>query len=156
MDSFNLPIYIPTKVELGSLIERNLCFSIERMEPLVRPARTGMAPSSVLVQRAISSFRAAMEEVIAGHFGNDIIDELFDRLTKKVVDQSSSFSSQSTDKRLLDLYVLLDQAQTRLIYHYGLFFSSFFFFVGGCWNYICKSFTSNAYQMQRDININVC
>jgi hypothetical protein len=107
MDSFNLPIYIPTKVELGSLIERNLCFSIERMEPLVRPARTGMAPSSVLVQRAISSFRAAMEEVIARHFGNDIIDELFDRLMKKVVDQSSSISSQSTDKRLLDLYVLL-------------------------------------------------
>jgi hypothetical protein len=79
VDSFNLPLYIPTRLELGTLIERNLCFSIERMEPLARPARNEMAPS-VLFQRAISCFRAAFEELIAGHFGNDMIDELFDRL----------------------------------------------------------------------------
>lgn len=105
VDSFNLPLYNPTKQELGSLIERNVCFSIERTEPLATPARNiiGMAPSE-LVQTAISCYRAALEQVIAGHFGNHMIDELFNRLKKKFVD---SFSSQSTGKQILELYVLL-------------------------------------------------
>lgn len=73
------------------------------MEPLVRPARKGIAPS---VEMAILGFRAAYQEIIAGHFGDDMIDELFDRLKKKVVD--SDILSQSTDKSwMLELYVLL-------------------------------------------------
>ena len=74
------------------------------MEPLVTPARNiiGMAPS-VLVQNVISCYRAALEQVIEGNFGNHMIDELFNRLKKKFVDSSS----QSTGKQILELYVLL-------------------------------------------------
>ena len=105
VDSFNLPQYQPSKQEVCSLIERNPCFSIERMEPLVRPARKGIAPS---VEMAILVGRAVYQEIIAGHFGDDIdmIDELFDRLKKKVVD--SDILLQSTDMSwMLELYVLL-------------------------------------------------
>ena len=105
VDSFNLPLYNSTKQELGSLIEINVCFSIEGMEPLVTPARNiiGMAPS-VLVLKAISCYRGALEQVIEGHFGNHMTDELFNQLKKKFVD---SFSSQPTGKQILELYVLL-------------------------------------------------
>lgn len=103
VDSFNLPQYQASKQEVVSLIERNLCFSIERMEPLVRPPRTGMAPS---VEWTILSFRAVAEELLVSHFGNGIIDELFGRLKKKVVE--SSILSKSTYKpSMLELYVLL-------------------------------------------------
>ncbi|XP_059451292.1 loganic acid O-methyltransferase-like [Corylus avellana] len=103
VDSFNLPQYHPSKQEVCTLIQRNLCFSIERMEPLVRPARKGIAPT---VEMVISTLRAVYQEIIAGHFGDDIIDELFDRLKKKVV--VSDILSQSTDKSwMLELYVLL-------------------------------------------------
>jgi hypothetical protein len=113
VDSFNLPQYQPSKQEVCSLIERNLCFSIGRMEPLVRLARkAGIAPS---VEMAILGFRAVYQEIIAGHFGDDIdmIDELFDRLKKKVVD--SNILSQSTDMSwMLELYVLLKRKGIRI------------------------------------------
>lgn len=105
VDSFNLPQYQSTKQEVGSLIERNLCFSIERMEPLVRTAMNRMAPS-VLVQRAILGFRAVFEELIAGHFGNDMLAELFDRIKKKVV-ESTILSLPTDNSWMVDLYVLL-------------------------------------------------
>lgn len=36
VDSFNFPKYGPTPQELKDLIEKNGCFSIEKMERLVR------------------------------------------------------------------------------------------------------------------------
>jgi capsid portal protein len=52
------------------------------MEPLVFPERIGRALN---VQMVILHVRAAWEELFKGHFGNDIIDEFFDLLEKKMV-----------------------------------------------------------------------
>uniref|UniRef100_A0A2N9IK40 Uncharacterized protein n=1 Tax=Fagus sylvatica TaxID=28930 RepID=A0A2N9IK40_FAGSY len=102
VDSFNFPQYHPTRQELETLVKRNSCFSIERMEPLIFPERIRMALD---VQMVILQLRAAWEELIKGHFGNDIIDELFDLFKKKIVE--SSFLSQSSVMPMLEIYVLL-------------------------------------------------
>ena len=47
---------------------------------------------------------AALEGVIAKYFGNDIMDELFNRYTEKVVE--SSFLNPEADKSII-LFVLL-------------------------------------------------
>ena len=47
--------------------------------------------------------RATLEGVIAKHFGNDIMDELFNRYTVKVVE---SFLNPKADKSIV-LFVLL-------------------------------------------------
>jgi hypothetical protein len=72
------------------------------MEPLIFPERIRMALD---VQMVILQLRAAWEELIKGHFGNDIIDELFDLFKKKIVE--SSFLSQSSVMPMLEIYVLL-------------------------------------------------
>jgi hypothetical protein len=79
VDSFNFP----TQKELLTLVERNSCFSFERMEPLVFPERIGKALN---FQMIILHLSAAWEELIKGHFGTDIIDELFDLLEKEMVE----------------------------------------------------------------------
>ncbi|KAA8530615.1 hypothetical protein F0562_005451 [Nyssa sinensis] len=90
VDSFNFPRYNPTPQELRSLIDRNGCFSIEKMEPLVR--KTGLENESKN-QNHILHLRAAWEGQIKGHFGSEIIDELFDRYKKKLLE--SPIFSQS-------------------------------------------------------------
>lgn len=97
VDSFNLPLYQPTPVELGALIERNRRFSIEKMQRIVRPARKGYG-----LQSLISMIRAIWEELIQDHFGTDIVDELFDRLKKKIAE-----SNLSSLDMVADMYVLL-------------------------------------------------
>ena len=44
--------------------------------------------------------RATLEGVIAKHFGNDIMDELFNRYTKKVA-ESSFFLNPKADKSIV-------------------------------------------------------
>ncbi|KAB1211256.1 putative S-adenosylmethionine-dependent methyltransferase At5g38780 [Morella rubra] len=105
VDSFNFPQYNPTPAELGTLLERNCSFSIERMEPLVRPARKVSD-----IQSVMSMVRALWEELIEGHFGNDVLDELFDRLKNKIVEcsiLSQSSKKQVGEKQMVELYVLL-------------------------------------------------
>ncbi|XP_068637385.1 loganic acid O-methyltransferase-like [Aristolochia californica] len=82
VDSFNLPIYIPSITEFKTLVRSNGYFSVVRMEtlpPISMPANDGIA-------RAVSmSTRAAMEGIISHHFGCQVIDDLFERYQKKIV-----------------------------------------------------------------------
>ncbi|KAA8530613.1 hypothetical protein F0562_005453 [Nyssa sinensis] len=102
VDSFNFPRYNPTPQELRSLIDRNGCFSIEKMEPLVR--KSGLENESKN-QNHILHLRAAWEGQIKGHFGSEIIDELFDRYKKKLLE--SPIFSQSNKNQVQEMFVLL-------------------------------------------------
>ncbi|KAA8532114.1 hypothetical protein F0562_006744 [Nyssa sinensis] len=100
VDSFNFPRYHPTPEELRSLIDRNGCFSIEKMEPLV--CNRGPVNESTN-QNHILHLRAIWEGLIKGHFGSEIIDELFDRCKKKLLE--SPIFSQSNKNQ--EMFVLL-------------------------------------------------
>ncbi|XP_007045550.2 PREDICTED: probable S-adenosylmethionine-dependent methyltransferase At5g38100 [Theobroma cacao] len=81
VDSFNLPVYAPSPKEKTELVERNGCFSIERLE--LTNWRTEADPRGDL-RACVMHVRAGFESIIRKHFGNDIIDDLFERLLKEV------------------------------------------------------------------------
>ncbi|KAJ9708563.1 hypothetical protein PVL29_000548 [Vitis rotundifolia] len=90
VDSFNLPVYAASREQMTDLVKRNGCFTIERMELVY--------PTSKLVDRFCGNecgmlLRAGMEGIIAKHFGSGIIDELFDRFSKKSVEFSHQLES---------------------------------------------------------------
>ncbi|XP_038688357.1 loganic acid O-methyltransferase-like [Tripterygium wilfordii] len=99
IDSFNLPIYNPTEAELKGLIENNNndCFSIEKMESVIYNEEV----LDVTEQMATSHVRAVWEGVISDYFGNDIVDELFDRYAKKFTEAFLIPESTSYERMVL-------------------------------------------------------
>ncbi|CAL9031665.1 unnamed protein product [Prunus brigantina] len=92
VDSFNVPIYHMSPQELEAAVERNGCFSIERMETLPRIFPQGTVSGSG-AQLVTSHIRAAVEGLIKQHFGDEILDELFDLCRKKFEEQPSLYES---------------------------------------------------------------
>ncbi|KAM5566438.1 loganic acid O-methyltransferase-like [Rosa sericea] len=79
VDSFNLPVYTTSPKEMGELVERNGCFSIERMES-TSPWLDSKHSNSNYGKTLSMSLRAGMEGVVKSHFGSEITDQLFNRL----------------------------------------------------------------------------
>ncbi len=77
MDSFNLPMYFMSPKELETAVDRNGYFSIERMEdlPPITELCIGTHPIGQIVK---VNLRAVLGGVIKAHFGDVILDELFD------------------------------------------------------------------------------
>ncbi|GMY23879.1 loganic acid O-methyltransferase-like [Fagus crenata] len=77
VDSFNLPMYFMSPKELETAVDRNGYFSIERMEdlPPITELRIGTHPIGQIVK---VNLRAVLGGVIKAHFGDVILDELFD------------------------------------------------------------------------------
>ncbi|XP_021297336.1 probable S-adenosylmethionine-dependent methyltransferase At5g38780 [Herrania umbratica] len=85
VDTFNLPIYFTYPKELRRIIEGNGCFSIERMEELNITKQHIVMPD--LRQRMLY-IRAILEPLIKNHFGNEIIDQLFEIYSRKLSESS--------------------------------------------------------------------
>lgn len=69
------------------IVERNGCFSIERLE-LSKPS-LWLKGAAVDIPAWMMHARAAMEGNFIKHFGsNEVVDEVFKRLTKKHLDHS--------------------------------------------------------------------
>ncbi|XP_024023417.1 probable S-adenosylmethionine-dependent methyltransferase At5g38100 isoform X2 [Morus notabilis] len=81
IDSFNIPIYFASLQEVESAVKRNGCFSIEIMENIPHEKPQPKVMSSTL--------RAGLEGTIKEHFGDEILDELFDTLVCNKLEESS-------------------------------------------------------------------
>ncbi|OMO98979.1 SAM dependent carboxyl methyltransferase [Corchorus capsularis] len=92
VDSFNLPIYASSAKEMKEIIERNGCFSIERLET-THPLSEAIVKLDPRVFAA--HIRAGLSGIISKHFGNKIIDELYDRLDKKAEENSYLLNNPS-------------------------------------------------------------
>ncbi|XP_021888304.1 probable S-adenosylmethionine-dependent methyltransferase At5g37990 [Carica papaya] len=79
VDSFNLPMYIPTLEYLKGVIERNGQFKLERIESWLIPSNSD-AESTVL------NLRAGLEGLVKKHFGSEIVDKVFYQFEKKITD----------------------------------------------------------------------
>lgn len=90
MDSFNVPVYTPSPEEMTTIIERNGCFGIERMD--LTPFNSKV-DGSATAHACMLHLRAGVEGlVISKHFGSEIVDELFDRFLKKAKESSDRIS----------------------------------------------------------------
>lgn len=86
VDSFNIPLYAPCPEEVSEEVERQGSFEILRSEVLRKSerfseeemeARTGSSAS--LKDAYAKAFRAVTESLIKHHFGEEIMDALFER-----------------------------------------------------------------------------
>ncbi|XP_028070334.1 probable S-adenosylmethionine-dependent methyltransferase At5g38100 [Camellia sinensis] len=91
LDAFNLPLYSPSPDEMNQLVEKNGCFSIERME-LTNPAAKTDGPS-INIPALVMHLRAGFEAVFTNHFGKKIIEELFERTLNKSAEIFSQFEA---------------------------------------------------------------
>ncbi|GLT94460.1 hypothetical protein SLE2022_121990 [Rubroshorea leprosula] len=98
VDSFNIPFYLPSPEEVESIVKKNGCFKIEKMQGLPRSITT--------VEEFISFVRAIHQEIIKDHFGCEIIDEIFYRFSQKLA-ESGIFSYPSTGYETVDLFTFL-------------------------------------------------
>lgn len=96
VDSFNLPYYAATPEEMVEIVERNGYFIIDRVE-LTNPA-SWLQGRPVNIPIFLMHVRAAMEGHFAKHFGHQIIDQFFQRLEIKLLDNSDLFNSRCHEK----------------------------------------------------------
>ena len=97
IDTFNQPLYHPTFEQVEAILDKNGCFSIEIMEslPFEKPS------PSVFT----GVFRAVLGPLVEKHFGDEILDELFDDLLRKRFEES--FSIFDPEETNVSLFVLL-------------------------------------------------
>ncbi|KAI4352137.1 hypothetical protein L6164_006418 [Bauhinia variegata] len=100
VDSFNMPQYFPSPEELKLLIESDGNFSIQKMEPIVRPLTTEINVKSIVLH-----FRAAWQGMLKDHFGGDIMDEAFEQFYNKMVE--SAIWTDSSYQRSGELFLVL-------------------------------------------------
>ncbi|KAK6931580.1 SAM dependent carboxyl methyltransferase [Dillenia turbinata] len=85
VDSFNIPIYIPTALELKEAVTRNGKFSIEILEKTHYPPQLDTPEK---IQICCQHIRAALEGMVIEHFGSQINNELFNRYPTKLEELS--------------------------------------------------------------------
>ncbi|XP_048330074.2 loganic acid O-methyltransferase-like isoform X1 [Ziziphus jujuba] len=93
VDSFNVPIYEMSPQELEAGVERNGCFSIETIEYIHHKRLDNHSHSVMNAKVFASHVRASLERIIKKHFGEDILDVLFDSFRKKIEENPSIFKS---------------------------------------------------------------
>ncbi|KAK6929451.1 LOW QUALITY PROTEIN: SAM dependent carboxyl methyltransferase [Dillenia turbinata] len=81
LDSFNVPYYIPSKEEIIDIVEKEGSFTIELIETSIDHIVDEQDMDIQSKARKIAkNFRCFSEPVIAYHFGNAIMDKLYDKI----------------------------------------------------------------------------
>lgn len=96
VDSFNLPLYVACPKEIAAAVERNGQFSIERL------MLTDIA-SAMNWEVFSMHLKARLEGIFSKHFISEIIDELFERFHKKIME----FFEKLESMELTQLFVVL-------------------------------------------------
>lgn len=106
MDSFNLPRFHTSPSELAAIIERNGNFSIETMEVLDRQLKLETMDEATRFPMMVRHLRATLEGLIREHFGDGLVDEVFELFGKKLEESSSIFTDPKY-KPIIEIFVLL-------------------------------------------------
>ncbi|XP_050236083.1 7-methylxanthosine synthase 1-like [Mercurialis annua] len=94
LDSCDIPMYAPSKEEIVSLIEREDSFMIAELDEFELSWDVNIEDDNQELvfnkwergKYVATYLRAVTESILATHFENSIIDDLFDRLSLKIVD----------------------------------------------------------------------
>lgn len=104
IDGFNLPIYVPSVGEMREMIEKNGCFTIEKME-LTVPRGSDEGP--IDVPELIKHLRAGMQEIFALHFGDYVVEKMFDKMSEKHLHMSEFIESSYRRDNGTQLFLVL-------------------------------------------------
>ncbi|ESQ47258.1 hypothetical protein EUTSA_v10028313mg, partial [Eutrema salsugineum] len=87
IEFFNLPVYFPQFSELKREVKQNKRFTVEMIETICHPMEDIPLTNSFIP----SMFRAILYTIIKEHFGEGVVDELFDRFAEKLAKQPINF-----------------------------------------------------------------
>ncbi|XP_059648673.1 benzoate carboxyl methyltransferase-like [Cornus florida] len=98
VDSFNLPIYAPYKDEVKAIIHKEASFTLDRLDTFEVDwdSRDKDDDKHYIFDKQTSGenvarwSRAIWEPILANHFGETVIDELFARFAKHVAEHLSA------------------------------------------------------------------
>ncbi|XP_010450865.1 PREDICTED: probable S-adenosylmethionine-dependent methyltransferase At5g38780 [Camelina sativa] len=100
IELFSMPVYFPQYSELKRAIEQNGSFTIEMMETTRHPLEAMQLTNDFIT----SMFRAFLSTMIEKHFGDAVVDELFDQLAKKLLKHPIDFEKC---KKKMVYYIIL-------------------------------------------------
>ncbi|KAK1386990.1 SABATH methyltransferase 22 [Heracleum sosnowskyi] len=94
INSFNLPIYTPCTNELKAIIEFESSFSLDRLETFetnwdMRDGNEILMSEDSSGKLMAKTVRAVMEPLLACHFGNSLMDKLFEKYAMHVTEHLS-------------------------------------------------------------------
>lgn len=105
VDSFNIPMYCPCREEVSNEIAKEGSFEVQRLELLRRSenvpkeeleAITGSASAKESYGKSVSKqMRAVLESLIKHHFGEEIMDALFEKYGEIMAGRLSDFIEYS-------------------------------------------------------------
>lgn len=104
VDSFNLPLYFPTLEEMTEIVKKNGCFSIALMK--IPNPNLEILPK-ISLDNGLSHIRAVTEGVLTNHFGQEVVDELFERAIQKRAEIPKAL--ESSYKKGSELFVVLQR-----------------------------------------------
>ncbi|WCJ33645.1 S-adenosyl-L-methionine-dependent methyltransferases superfamily protein [Euphorbia peplus] len=104
VNSFNLPMYLPSPEEMLEVVESNGCFKIEKIE-MFHPSSSGDMITNGNSWK--TQLRTGMEGLLSKHFGNEIMDELFDLFPRKIEQVSFQHRATLTQNKKVVLFLAL-------------------------------------------------
>ncbi|KAF8020229.1 LOW QUALITY PROTEIN: hypothetical protein BT93_G0818 [Corymbia citriodora subsp. variegata] len=86
LDNCNMPCYLPTPEEVRHVIQEEGSFHITRFETFIVSwdAEMGDGDLQARGKYVAASVRAIAEPILAMHFGEEVMDDLFERFARKV------------------------------------------------------------------------
>ncbi|KAJ8761216.1 hypothetical protein K2173_001272 [Erythroxylum novogranatense] len=113
VDSFNLPLYFATVKELEEIIKKNGYFSIEKLEVWDHAMFRAMKldPQALCVQ-----FRTISEGLVKMHFGDNMVEEIFNYYVKKLEENYSAYDEVSNHQ--IEMFILLKRSNNVIINTY--------------------------------------
>ncbi|KAF8020232.1 hypothetical protein BT93_G0821 [Corymbia citriodora subsp. variegata] len=86
LDNCNMPCYLPTPEEVRKVIQEEGSFHITRFETFIVSwdAEMGDGDLRARGKYEAASMRAIAEPILAVHFGEEVMDDLFERFARKV------------------------------------------------------------------------
>ncbi|XP_010435786.1 PREDICTED: probable S-adenosylmethionine-dependent methyltransferase At5g38780 [Camelina sativa] len=100
IELFSMPMYFPQYSELKRAIEQNGSFTIEMMETTSHPLEALQLTNDFITLM----FGAFLSTMIEKHFGDFVVDELFDQLAKKLLKHPIDFEKC---KKNMVYYIIL-------------------------------------------------
>ncbi|XP_057478790.1 loganic acid O-methyltransferase-like [Actinidia eriantha] len=88
VDSFNLPVFLPTPSEVKEVVSRNEHLDIVTLDEMHQPPPQLSTPEGV--QLWAIHIRAGLEGFLSKHFGCSVIDELFERYCQNLEEFSKT------------------------------------------------------------------
>ncbi|GLJ30837.1 hypothetical protein SUGI_0612600 [Cryptomeria japonica] len=88
-DSFNLPFFSPSALEVRELVEEDGSFLVKKMEFLSMDTEMKIQSDVDFGRMVAKQFRAILEVLIASYFGEHVVESLFQRFAERASQNAS-------------------------------------------------------------------